>query len=189
VLIFSTPDKDANAEVAPNNPFHVRELDRAEFTELLQTRFENVAIFGQHAVAGSAIASIDGAPPAAPQRLFAGRLGDDWRLGSGFSPMFLLAVASNGELPAMPSDSTLADAGLAIVKDTQARHDALQAELESKVAELMVASRDLTEATRNQERMLERIAELEVLVDRQRGELSRRSVRAALRVANALRRR
>jgi SAM-dependent methyltransferase len=189
VLIVSTPDKDAYAEVAPNNPFHVRELDRAEFTELLQTRFENVAIFGQHAVAGSAIASIDGAPPAAPQRLFAGRLGDDWRLGSGFSPMFLLAVASNGELPAMPSDSTLADAGLAIVKDTQARHDALQAELESKVAELMVASRDLTEATRNQERMLERIAELEVLVDHQRGELSRRSVRAALRVANALRRR
>lgn len=189
VLIVSTPERDAYAKVAPANPFHTHELDRAEFAELLRARFANVAFFGQHAIAGSALAALDGDLRDGAQRLFVERDDDEWRVQSRFSPMFLLAVASNAELPEVASDSILADPGLAIVAETNARHDALQAELESKVAELRTASSDLTQATKNQQRMLAEIARLEVLSDRLNGELSRRSAQVALRVANALRRR
>jgi hypothetical protein len=195
VLIVSTPDREAYNEVTPDNPFHARELDRGEFSALLEARFARVAMFGQRAITGSALAALDRAAPSPPQRLFV-ELGDDvWWMGPSFSPMYLVAVASNDELPRPPSDSILADPGLALVSTTEARRAALQAQLSEKISELVIAERDLSEATQNQERMLAELAHWRTLSERHEherdhlaAELSRRSVRAALRVANALRR-
>jgi SAM-dependent methyltransferase len=60
LFIVSTPDRDAyNATLAEPNPFHVRELDRAELASLCAP-FTHVALWSQSSVAGSRLALIDG---------------------------------------------------------------------------------------------------------------------------------
>ncbi len=195
ILIISTPDRDAYHEVTPDNPFHEHELDRGEFAELLRARFARAAMFGQRAITGSALAALDGPPSRSAQRLFLERGDDAWWIGPGFSPMYIIAVASNAEIPSAAADSTLADPGLTLVRTTEERRAALQAEVEQKTAELVIAKRDLTSATENQERMVAEIAYWRTESERyaqQRdellAELRRLPVKAALLITNALRR-
>jgi ubiquinone/menaquinone biosynthesis C-methylase UbiE len=56
ILIISSPDKKEYS-ILPNyhNPFHVRELFKEEFEDLLQTYFKNVALLSQRIVYGSGI--------------------------------------------------------------------------------------------------------------------------------------
>jgi GT2 family glycosyltransferase/SAM-dependent methyltransferase len=57
-FIVSSPDRDVYSPAGqPPNPFHVHELAKAEFVELLQSVFENVALFGQRPLLGSALIS------------------------------------------------------------------------------------------------------------------------------------
>jgi O-antigen biosynthesis protein len=194
ILIISTPDREIYAQTSPDNPFHTHEFSREELAELLRARFARIAMFGQRAITGSALAALDDQRAGHAQRLFVERADDEWRIAGGLPPVYLLAVASNAELPAAPSDSILGDVGLSLVSQTKARCTALEAQLNQKVTELVVASRDLTAATRNQERLLAELEHWRTLSDRFEqerdslaAELGRRPVRAALRVANALR--
>jgi ubiquinone/menaquinone biosynthesis C-methylase UbiE len=56
ILIISSPDKKEYS-ILPNyhNPFHVRELFKEEFEDLLQTYFKNVALLSQRIIYGSGI--------------------------------------------------------------------------------------------------------------------------------------
>jgi SAM-dependent methyltransferase len=64
LLVISTPDRRVYSEEAGReNPFHLRELDRAEFEALLRTRFAHVALHAQKAVAASLIMPLGAAEP------------------------------------------------------------------------------------------------------------------------------
>ena len=109
VAILSTPDRDIyTGRVGNRNPYHVSELGREEFGEMLAASFSEVHLYGQSIWAGSWIAALneDGEPPQEgprrPEALRAPELSDDSAArrapwvgdeGSGFPvPMYLVAL-------------------------------------------------------------------------------------------------
>lgn len=59
-LVMSSPNRVVYSELAGHhNGFHVKELDFAEFDELLRGQFEKVQYFGQRLVVGSAIFDLE----------------------------------------------------------------------------------------------------------------------------------
>ncbi len=125
LLIASTPDRRPYTEATGvHNPFHVHELDREQFRELLESEFSHVRTWGQRTITGSALVSLDVAdsdgeqPPA--KTFFVERQGDTWGSVEGMSPLYLVAVASSVELAAIPDNSTLADCDLALMRAAEA---------------------------------------------------------------------
>ncbi len=107
ILVLSTPDADVySAPGAAPNQFHLRELDRGSFRDLLERHFAHVALFDQDMAVGSAILP-DGPAHglAAPEgfRRFAGTSGgtlDVLERAEGFPRAeYLIAVASGSRLP------------------------------------------------------------------------------------------
>ena len=174
VLIMSTPDRPAYTDATGrSNPFHVHELDLEGFSTLMGSAFENVAIWGQRTITGSALAALDDSedrdPPA--RTFFIEREGDEWRTAARLWPLYLVAVASHAEMAAIGSQSTLADCGLALRREAEAasasaaREQLVAAQsqlsrLEGELAERELAHRDLSR------RLADR--ELEVKLDRVR---------------------
>jgi GT2 family glycosyltransferase/SAM-dependent methyltransferase len=116
LLILSTPDRRMYTEATGvHNPFHEHELSEPELRELLAARFAHIELLGQRAVAGSRISALE--PPAqrSSQPFALQRAGDDWRPVEEPPAMYLVAVASRAELPALPTDSLLADYELTIL--------------------------------------------------------------------------
>ena len=101
LLIISTPDRaEYSARSHYRNPYHVRELDRREFRELLGAHFTNVALLGQRMVSCSALM-----PEAAASGVQIHR-GDFSAIRSATtlaSARFLVALCSDGPLPAVPA--------------------------------------------------------------------------------------
>jgi GT2 family glycosyltransferase/glycosyltransferase involved in cell wall biosynthesis/SAM-dependent methyltransferase len=122
-LLMSTPDRPTYAAArVDENPYHVHELDALEFRELLASQFANVRIWGQRVMAGSALHQLDTADSDAPARtMFVERGREDWRRVELGSPVYLVAMASDGTLPATPADSVLADLGLGIIEAERER--------------------------------------------------------------------
>lgn len=138
LLIMSTPDRRAYSEATGQvNPFHIRELDHQEFVRLLEGKFEHAVIWGQRTITGSAVSTLDclGRADAPVRTFFVERDGDEWRPAGGLSPLYLVAVASNAELPAIPSDSTLADCGLELVRRAEAEGQAQVGDALTKLSE------------------------------------------------------
>lgn len=101
VLVVSTPDKREYTDLpGQRNEYHVRELYAAEFSELIARHFANHTIHGQRVLYGSVIAPTAGGAPA-----FVGLRGGDGPFPSRspglVNPMYLIAVASDGPLPAL----------------------------------------------------------------------------------------
>jgi SAM-dependent methyltransferase len=108
VLVASTPDRVSyNEVIAAPNPYHLKELDRAEFRLLLNRHFQCVEILGQCYLEGSLIDPLRGCtgeetetksnkrwvhyieePISACKRLV--------------NPIYLIGVASNQPLPKRP---------------------------------------------------------------------------------------
>jgi len=178
LLVMSTPDRRAYTDATNrHNPFHVRELDLAEFEQLLAASFANTAVWGQRTITGSTLSSLDPsvAEDSAPaQRFFVERAGEEWRSAGELSPLYLIALASNAELPAMPASSTLADCGLELLRAEQRksaealREGRLEVE-EGKRAiadlERLLAQRDREQAELRQA-LADRAGELELQLDR-----------------------
>ncbi len=122
LLLMSTPDRIAYSEAANYaNPFHVRELSQDEFENLLRGRFAHVGTWGQRTIAGSALSWLGGAEAAGTgQSFFIAREGDSWAVAAGLAPKYVVAVASNAPLPAIPVESTLGDTGLEILRQVEA---------------------------------------------------------------------
>jgi SAM-dependent methyltransferase len=133
ILVISTPDRDVYAKASGRaNPFHERELSLQELRELLAARFEHVAVWGQRTITGSYLSALDPryAPAAAPAGDFLVRATPDagLRLAPAARPIFLVALASNGPLPAAAASSTLADYGMELVHETARAHAVAVAE-------------------------------------------------------------
>ena len=57
-FILSSPERDVYSPSGSSaNPYHVREMSRAEFSALLRTSFAEVRLFGQRPILGSALVS------------------------------------------------------------------------------------------------------------------------------------
>jgi len=164
LVVMSTPERGAYSDDRDfTNPYHVRELTQDEFTALLRGRFATVALFAQRAMAGSRLEALDPAEGHLAVRI--GRADEDWREVGAPDPLYLVAVASDAPLPALPGESTLIDYGLEVLAERDAR---FRAELEAKndllVAEQARAQRAEDEARRVTEsvtwRALERVRRL-----------------------------
>ena len=119
LLMISTPDRRMYTDATGvRNPFHEHELTDLELRALLGQHFPHVRMFGQHAIAGSRIAElqpVEHSERAASRPFTLRRDGDEWRKAEEPPAMYIVAVASRAQLPALPGDSLLSDYDLQIV--------------------------------------------------------------------------
>jgi glycosyltransferase involved in cell wall biosynthesis/SAM-dependent methyltransferase len=101
VLIISTPDRPEYSDRLDNhNPYHLKELDREEFRALLRTAFSQVAMVGQRVKAGSVVGPLDEPTPTSFVTFPAAP--DEDPVPGLSAPLYLIALASDSLLPAMP---------------------------------------------------------------------------------------
>jgi SAM-dependent methyltransferase len=140
-FVVSTPDRDIySAAGTAANPFHLREMSRAEFTALLHDMFRHVQIMQQRALVGSALLAeaISAAPP-----LVFDRRGDthfEACIGLPRAP-YLIGVASDREPPPLPPSLYIDRSDV----DTETLRSA------SLTAQLREAQQDLAAAARRTE--------------------------------------
>lgn len=180
LVLMSTPDRTLYRAGDEPNPFHRRELDRPEFADLLARTFTHVGLFAQRAHAGSRIDPLGGVADAGEQAVHFQRSGETWTEVDPSPPYYLLGVASDDPLPALPAGSTLVDVSLDIVGRA---HQALaeererRAELEARIEQEREDVR--REAEQERERTGSRM-ERERALARERLERERGSARAQL---------
>jgi GT2 family glycosyltransferase/SAM-dependent methyltransferase/glycosyltransferase involved in cell wall biosynthesis len=151
MLILSTPDRAAYREAREEpNPFHERELDQSELRTLLGG-FANVELLGQHAMAGSRIEALVGGQQGPSLDVAIERSGDSWEEAASPRPLYLIAVASDGELPEPPRGSTLADYAIEI------RHE-LSGELARAKSEVDAGREDVERARGEVARLVDVLA-------------------------------
>lgn len=147
LLVVSSPDRVAyNAGSTQPNPFHVRELDRGEFIELLAARFPAHRLFGQKLGFHSLVWQMDG-NAAGAESLILDPATSRVRQGFDPSPVYHLAVcaARADLLPALPGVSLFADEQASVYShynteiDRLIRADHRIIALEREVAELRAA--------------------------------------------------
>lgn len=133
LVVMSTPERQAYSDDRDFvNPYHERELTQDEFTILLRSSFANVSLFAQGAIAGSRIEALGEPADAGHQVLPVERVDEDWRLAGPPQPLYMVALASNAELPAVVGESTLFDRGLEVLAELAER----QATIDSLVQEI-----------------------------------------------------
>ena len=120
ILVISTPDRALYAAASTEpNPFHKWELSRDEFKTMLDARFEHVALWGQTAMAGSYSRRFDDeGRTEEPQEFFIEGIDDDWRRIGEPRLQYMIAVASNTQLPRspLPTVSILMDSNLEVAR-------------------------------------------------------------------------
>ena len=96
------PDRLEYSEVPRSqNPFHVRELYRNEFRDLLGRHFRNVQLYGQRVIYGSTLAPVDNLQ--IPFVSFRSE-GTEVVRGQGvLRPVYLVAVVSDRACPPLPA--------------------------------------------------------------------------------------
>ncbi len=69
IFLVSTPDRAVYTDRAGHqNPYHLREMDRAEFSSLLEDSFQHVGVIGQGLWAGSWITGLEQEEPTSTSR-------------------------------------------------------------------------------------------------------------------------
>jgi SAM-dependent methyltransferase len=101
VLIISTPDRRTYAELPEyRNPYHLRELDQGEFSQLIDRHFRSSLILGQRVCHGTLLAPLAEAEQGPDSfTSFAGNYGEIDAQPGLSEPIYLIAVASDGDLP------------------------------------------------------------------------------------------
>ena len=120
VLIISSLDPRISSEASSqNSTSHQHQLTSEDFSALLERAFSNVAVWGQRAITGSHLDALDGPAGTASTiqtEFFIERAGEEWRIAGAPAGLYLVALASNALLPAMPAASTLSDCGLEMLR-------------------------------------------------------------------------
>jgi len=111
VFVVSTPDREIYSEAAGyHNPYHVRELSRPEFDELLDRYFAHHRLWGQTVTVGSTLERLEHDPASTSvDEVFLRREGDRWVRRRSEPVPYLVAVASQWPLLALPDLSLLND--------------------------------------------------------------------------------
>jgi GT2 family glycosyltransferase len=117
-FVVSTPDRlTYTDELGQNNPFHVHELSRDEFEQLLGGRFQHVQMWGQNVSVGSLMMPLD-LGEGSGQVIVLKHEEDQWTAGTKLDPTYLVAIASDAPLAQLPLYSTLIDPDLELIRDT-----------------------------------------------------------------------
>jgi len=95
-LLISSPNRpEYDKTLAEPNPYHVKELDFAEFFALLKQHFNNVSVYAQRVLAGSLLV-----PYEHRESGFTSLSGSTAQSSQGLArPIYFVAVASDGDLP------------------------------------------------------------------------------------------
>ncbi len=102
LLIVSSPDKREYADLPDyRNPYHVHELYRDEFEHLLASHFTNVTLVGQRIRAGSVIGPLE-QPGQTRFVTYTHENGALNRTPGLAAPLYLVAFASDGDIPPVP---------------------------------------------------------------------------------------
>ncbi|HEY6425511.1 MAG TPA: glycosyltransferase [Pseudonocardiaceae bacterium] len=150
LFLTSTPDVTVYShEHGNDNPYHVRELTAAEFRTLLGDSFRHIAVLRQNVAVGSLITGPTGTVSAQSLR----RTPEGgWQVAQEAPHTYLLGIASDVALPALPQLSALIDPDLTLVRDAQralARERDRAAEYSDRAArrdgELAATRRELAE--------------------------------------------
>jgi O-antigen biosynthesis protein len=129
LVVISTPDRTVYTDLHhQNNPFHVHELDRQEFRDVLRGHFKHVGLLTHEVATGSVMQALDGGRGSELIRVSG--MGGWTRQATG-EPPYLVALASDGPLPEIPSVSTLIDTDLLL-----ARRPPALTQLQEEVARL-----------------------------------------------------
>lgn len=116
VAVISTPDRTIYTEAADyHNPFHVHELSRDEFCELLSGTFKHVTMLGQRTTVGSRIDRLGEGKGDLEEVVYVARAGDAWVERESGPVPYLLAVASDLD-EMVPDSSTLIDVDLTALR-------------------------------------------------------------------------
>jgi O-antigen biosynthesis protein len=101
VLVISSPDKYHYSEKPGfSNEYHVKELYEQEFKDLIGRYFKSSRYYGQRVVYASVILAEQGSSSSCTYS----KQGDVLRVGGGVpEPLFWLAVASDADLPELPT--------------------------------------------------------------------------------------
>jgi O-antigen biosynthesis protein len=168
VLVISTPDRRVYTDRDHNdNPFHVHEVDREELTALLAPRFANVVLWGQVAATGSVMHAFDADRGGTGEVIAVRGDGDGWPRQPSVQTPYLVGVASNADLPTLPSVSTLIDTEMLLARRPAALITGLVEEVaelaetvrlrDGHIEELEVTLRALAARAQSSERQLESI--------------------------------
>ena len=108
LIVISSPNRTEYSEIPGyENPFHVRELDQGEFVALLRSQFTNTHLIGQRIRAGSVVGPVDSDENTSflsfeDRRASEDHDGTPSRLAGLTTPLYLIGVASNAQLPRIP---------------------------------------------------------------------------------------
>jgi GT2 family glycosyltransferase/SAM-dependent methyltransferase/glycosyltransferase involved in cell wall biosynthesis len=159
VLIISTPDRRMYSETTgQENPFHQRELTSEEFASLLGGAFTHVTVWGQRTITGSHLSALDrsaASEGSAGAQFFIERAGEEWRLAGEPTGLYLVAVASDEALPAVPAQSTLGDCGLELLRGRERAGAETAGELVRQREEAREGERLARDASRREVRQLD----------------------------------
>jgi len=172
LLVCSTPERDVYRDrTGECNPFHVRELNLGEFRELLGSAFPNVALWAQQTLTGSLLEPLNetAAPGAA---VYLERDGEYWEVRERPHPLYVVAVASAGALPAAGL-SVLADPALLLFEQQRARAERAERELHEARVERAEAEERLQGYRTGMERREAEVREVVATADALRAEAQR----------------
>jgi len=162
IFLTSTPDRLRYIEEPhQHNPHHVRELSRAEFSELLGGAFRHVRIWGQAVAVGSLMEVVGAGRDGGAEVLPLAQQGENWVQRDSYPPTYFIAAASARELPTMPAQSVLVDIDIALVRSAQRELYERSSELETTRAELSARLSQLESISAEQRRLEEHLAELD----------------------------
>jgi GT2 family glycosyltransferase/glycosyltransferase involved in cell wall biosynthesis/SAM-dependent methyltransferase len=140
LLVISTPDRDVYTSLHHvDNPFHVHELNRREFVDLLRSHMPHLATWGQMVSAGSLMTPLDGRTPSQAELVAVDGTDDAWTVRDDLPPTYLVAVASRRPLPDLPGLSTLIDPDIELARQAQRERNAALAMNEATRKAFLVA--------------------------------------------------
>lgn len=99
LLLISSPNKpEYNKTLNDSNPFHIKELDYKQFTDLLDAHFSHRVIYGQRVLSGSIITPHDNVSSS-----FLGFYDDETihKIHGLDRPIYFIALASDSDLPSL----------------------------------------------------------------------------------------
>ena len=161
LLIVSTPDKHEYTEVPEHhNQFHVKELYKNEFENLLGAYFKNQKILGQRITYGSNILNVEEPSNFGEIYEFNRLLAEGKKTKRLFQPLYLIAFCSDAKLPSI--NSTLCEQPL---YETEA-YQGISRQLAEKEEALKEQREVLLQTNQDLQKQENLLAERENLINR-----------------------
>jgi glycosyltransferase involved in cell wall biosynthesis/SAM-dependent methyltransferase len=191
LLVVSSPDRDVYSEGGPTrNPFHIKELDKAEFQRLIKAYFIHAEFGCQKAAAGSLLlpetANLTDIP--IPVQVFDRGSNGQLEQSAGVQKgVYLLAVASDRALPLIRwgayQDVSYLRRLASDLDATKAEVNQLATELEEQVAEAAARTAEVNQLAAELEEQVAEAAARTAEVNQLAAELEEQVAEAAARTA------